>query len=285
MIARMLVPAAASGESGALARLERLERRVGVDGGAAPARESAPAGRQAAPSVPSVAPPVAAPPVQQPTVAAPTVAASTVAAPTVSATSVAAPTAAGPTSSAEGSATTPPSSASPAAAGAVTLQHVRDAWPEILDTVQRTKRSAWAVVYTSHPRALEGDVLTLSFVSRSDVESFRQTAPTGGVSEVLRSAILEVLGLRVKFLPKVDGGQAAAEPVPDHEPVETVEPPVPTGWGAPAPAAARPPEVRHPPSPVTAPVGEQQRYGEAVVREILGASFLEETVVAPREAG
>ncbi|MDQ1513646.1 MAG: polymerase subunit gamma/tau [Microbacteriaceae bacterium] len=296
MIARMLVPAAASGESGALARLERLERRVGVDGGAAPARESAPAGRQAAPSVPSVAPPLAAPTVQQPTVAAPTVAASTtvaaptvaaptVAAPPVSATSVAAPTAAVPTSSAEGPASTPRSPAAAAPAGAVTLQHVRDAWPEILDTVQRTKRSAWAVVYTSHPRALEGDVLTLSFVSRSDVESFRQTAPTGGVSEVLRSAILEVLGLRVKFLPKVDGGQAAAEPVPDHEPVETVEPPVPTGWGAPAPAAARPPEVRRPPSPVTAPVGEQQRYGEAVVREILGASFLEETVVAPREAG
>jgi hypothetical protein len=31
-------------------------------------------------------------------------------------------------------------------------------------------------------------------------------------------------------------------------------------------------------------VAEQQRYGEAVVREILGASFLEETVV-PREVG
>ena len=29
----------------------------------------------------------------------------------------------------------------------------------------------------------------------------------------------------------------------------------------------------------------QQRYGEAVVREILGASFLEETVVAPSEVG
>ena len=150
--------------------------------------------------------------------------------------------------------------------------------------MQRAKRSAWAVVYTSHPRALDGDVLTLSFVSRGDVESFRQTAPSGGVSEVLRSAILEVLGLRVKFLPKVDGAQAGPEAPP--ETASPTEPQPAAGWGAPAaPPAERPAEVHRPPSPVVAPAAEQQRYGESVVREILGASFLEETVVAPREAG
>jgi DNA polymerase-3 subunit gamma/tau len=159
----------------------------------------------------------------------------------------------------------------PAAAvepGAVTLQHVRDAWPEILETVQRTRRSAWAVVYTSHPRSLDGDVLTLSFVSRSDVESFRQAAPSGGgTSEVLRSAILSVLGVRVKFLPKVDGGQAVADTAP--------------AWADAAPAASAAETPRAP--VVTAP--PEQRYGEAVVREILGASFLEETTVAPSEVG
>jgi DNA polymerase-3 subunit gamma/tau len=152
--------------------------------------------------------------------------------------------------------------------GAVTLQHVRDAWPEILETVQRTRRSAWAAVYTSHPRALDGDVLTLSFVSRSDVESFRQAAPSGGgTSEVLRSAILSVLGIRVKFLPKVDGGQAAADAAP--------------AWTGDDVAAAPAATPRAP--VVTAP--PEQRYGEAVVREILGASFLEETTVAPSEVG
>jgi DNA polymerase-3 subunit gamma/tau len=160
---------------------------------------------------------------------------------------------------------TEPASAGAREPGAVTLQHVRDAWPEILETVQRTRRSAWAVVYTSHPRALDDDVLTLSFVSRSDVESFRQAGPTGGgTSEVLRTAILSVLGIRVKFLPKVDGGQAAAEPAtafsgtPSSAPAETPRAPV-----------------------VTAP--PEQRYGESVVREILGASFLEETTVTPSE--
>jgi DNA polymerase-3 subunit gamma/tau len=137
----------------------------------------------------------------------------------------------------------------------VTIQHVRDAWPEILETVQRTKRSAWAVVYTSHPRALQDDVLTLSFVSRGDVETFRRSTPTGGgVSEVLRSAILEVLGIRVKFLPRIES-QQSAEPV-----------------GA-------PPEEDEPAPAGPAPIPESERYGESVVREILGANFLEETVL------
>jgi DNA polymerase-3 subunit gamma/tau len=85
------------------------------------------------------------------------------------------------------------------------------------------------------------------------VEGFRRSAPTGGVSEVLRGAILEVLGIRVKFLPRIESQQSA-------EPVE-------------APAEAEP----EPAGP--APIPDSERYGESVVREILGANFLEETVL------
>jgi DNA polymerase-3 subunit gamma/tau len=220
---------------------------------------------------------------------------------------------------------------------ALTIQQVRDSWPEILDTVQRAKRSAWAVVYTSYPLALKDDVLTLAFVSRSDVEGFKKPAQTGGgVSEVLRTAILDVLGLRVKFLPRVDGGAARAEPtpaaappvaeVPPDDPDDVPPPPdpaatavipvVPAPAVAAAPSVAAPPVVSEPlpparwgsvapepdpdpepdpaePEPVGPPVAtypvppirpdEAQRYGEAVVREILGASFLEETVIQPSE--
>jgi DNA polymerase-3 subunit gamma/tau len=142
----------------------------------------------------------------------------------------------------------------------VTIQHVRDAWPEVLETVERTKRSAWAVVYTSQPRALQDDVLTLSFVSRGDVDSFRRATPTGGgVSEVLRTAILEVLGIRVKFLPRIES-QQASDPLDEAAPPEEPE--------ASAPQVASP-----------EPINESERYGESVVREILGASFLEETVL------
>ncbi|HEY8320156.1 MAG TPA: DNA polymerase III subunit gamma and tau [Amnibacterium sp.] len=311
MIARMLVPAAAASDGGAIARLERLERRVGVEVGEGSAPRTAPVPVRPAgevrPPQPSVAPPapavrpaaqtvappapsVSAPSVQapaptvqapapaasavpRPTVAPPTVAVPTVAAPTVAPPSVSAPTVAG----AGAPEAAPDEVVAPMTApvaGAVTLQHVRDAWSEILETVQRTKRSAWAVVYTSHPRALDGDVLTLSFVSRGDVETFRQAAPSGGgTSEVLRAAILSVLGIRVKFLPKVDGGQA---------PPEVAEP---GGWtpaGAPVAAA---PSASAPSRSTATPVPAEQRYGEAVVREILGASFLEETVVAPSEVG
>jgi DNA polymerase-3 subunit gamma/tau len=130
--------------------------------------------------------------------------------------------------------------------------------------VQRTKRSAWAVVYTSSPRALQDDVLTLSFVSRGDVDSFRRAAPTGGgVSEVLRGAILEVLGIRVKFLPRIESQQAGG-----------------SSEGAPVDEGAGPDtaaEVIQRSAP--APIPESERYGESVVREILGASFLEETVL------
>jgi DNA polymerase-3 subunit gamma/tau len=221
---------------------------------------------------PTVAPPSARPPVVVAPAAPAVASAPAVTPPAVSVPSVPAPSPSAPSLPARESSSDDEQPDEPASAsvepGAVTLQHVRDAWPEILETVQRTRRSAWAVVYTSHPRALDGDVLTLSFVSRSDVESFRQAAPSGGgTSEVLRSAILSVLGIRVKFLPKVDGGQAAPEAAP--------------AWSG-GTADAAPAETPRAPV-VTAP--SEQRYGESVVREILGASFLEETTVAPSEVG
>ncbi len=299
MIARILVPAAAASDGGAIARLERLERRVGVElgegsaprTGPVPVRPAAevrppqpsvapptPAVRPAAQTVAPPAPSMSAPSVQAPTVQAPAASAPAVPKPTVAPPAVAAPSVSAPTVAGSGAPEVAPDDVvAPATApvsGAVTLQHVRDAWTEILETVQRTKRSAWAVVYTSHPRALDGDVLTLSFVSRSDVETFRQAAPSGGgTSEVLRAAILSVLGIRVKFLPKVDGGQA---------PPEVAEP---GGWAPTDAPIAAAPSASAPSRSTATPVPAEQRYGEAVVREILGASFLEETVVAPSEVG
>ena len=133
---------------------------------------------------------------------------------------------------------------------ALELQHVRDAWPEVLEAVRRFSVSAWTVVYTARPLVLNGDVLTLGFVSENDVTSFRQQQASGqGVSEVLRKAILEVLGTRVKFLVRVDA-PAQSEAVPVVRDASAVD--------------------------------ESRRYGESVVREILGANFLEETTIAPK---
>jgi DNA polymerase-3 subunit gamma/tau len=96
----------------------------------------------------------------------------------------------------------------------VTTQQVKDSWPQILDAVQRAKRSAWMVVFTAQVRSLKDDVLTLSFPSDNDVQSFRQPQTAGGqsVSEYLRQAIIDILGIRVKFIARADGPPAGGTP-------------------------------------------------------------------------
>ena len=282
MVARMLVPSSDDTERGALARVERLERRIGVEqDAAAPAARVTPA----RPVVERVeAPPAKAPPGKTPKAAMPEVStSSTTGRPAAEAT-------VSTSSTTETSTTDSPTTAPVAAkaAGEVTLEQLRNAWPEVLESVQKTKMSAWAVVYTATARALDGDVLTLSFVSQADVDSFKQPQGSGeGVSEVLRRAIVEVLGLRVKFIAKAD---ASAEP-PAAAPTTSVTPPVSEkdaqGWAvaeipgaeppAPAPAAKASAASSEPAKPA-----DKARYGESVVRELLGASFIEEQDVAPR---
>ncbi|MFD1715473.1 DNA polymerase III subunit gamma and tau [Amnibacterium flavum] len=334
MIARVLVPS--NDSAGAIARVERLERRVGVEGSSgdssrsavpAPAsappvaapvqvqRVPAPAEAAPAPRVDTVAPAAVAPaapaaerptaaPVQAPPPVRP--AAEAPSAPVESRRPSGGPVTAGsipvsepgwevrvPGAPLMSESTPPPSdddapepdepprsevapspepvraapvaaepapagpspvssaaSAATAPVGALELQHVRDAWPEVLEAVRRSSISAWTVVYTASPLILNGDVLTLGFVSENDVTSFRQQQASGqGVSEVLRQAIVEVLGTRVKFLVRVDA------PVQTEAAAVVVDP---------------------------SAVDESRRYGEAVVREILGANFLEETTIAPK---
>jgi DNA polymerase-3 subunit gamma/tau len=138
------------------------------------------------------------------------------------------------------------------------------------------------VVATTTVHAFDGEVLTLGFPNESDVTGFRPmpgTAPGESVSEQLRAAILEVLGVRVKFLPRVE---AAAASVPEPEPE-----PEPAGWNvAPIPAAEPEPEPEADPEaePAPEPVANgTARYGEAVVRELLNANFLEEQSLTPRD--
>nr|WP_277348516.1 DNA polymerase III subunit gamma and tau [Planctomonas sp. JC2975] len=93
----------------------------------------------------------------------------------------------------------------------VTTQQVRDAWPEILEAVEEASRTAWTVVYTATVRSLDGDVLSLSFPSANDVDSFRGTpGATDAASEVLRNAIVDLLGVKVKFVAKPAGSDGGA---------------------------------------------------------------------------
>ncbi|MEO6532001.1 MAG: DNA polymerase III subunit gamma and tau [Pseudolysinimonas sp.] len=265
MVARLLVPAADNSDRGALARVERLERRIGIDADVAVEKQAdAPERSRPAPQ------PIAKP---EPVVEN---AAKVVKAAKAAVEPIAAP------------------------AAVVTLAQLRDSWPEILEVVQKAKRTAWMVVYTSTPRVLNDDVLTLSFPSETDVSNFKER-PTSGdsVSEQLRAAITAVLGIRVKFVARVDATGAAAAPAPATADTETVAEPANGGWnvtaipGSEAALAAAEPEVEPEAEESSAAGGATEsidqrarassRYGEAVVRELLGASFIEEQTIAPRD--
>jgi DNA polymerase-3 subunit gamma/tau len=258
MIARVLVPEADETTRGALARVERLERRVGVDGGAGdavhPASVQAPVAAAAAPSTtrsggqqPSGAPAgrgasapgaaaATAPASSDPASASAAWGAVAPAAPAVA--SPARPSEVGPaqTSSSDGAAVTepatptaahsaawaqtppvesavPPTDGETSPVGPVSLQQMRDAWPEIVEVVEKARRTAWMVVVTASVQAYADDVLTLTFPSANDVEAFKKPQGAGdGVSEHLRRAIQQVLGVRVKYIARVEG--AADGPAP-----------------------------------------------------------------------
>jgi DNA polymerase-3 subunit gamma/tau len=179
----------------------------------------------------------------------------------------------------------------------VSLQQLKDTWPEVLEAVQKASMNAWTVVFNAQVRSLDGDVLTLTFSNQTDQAKFKEVAADGtGVSAYLRAAIVELLGLRVKFMAPLAAAPVApvvtAPPVDDEAPEPTEPDQEPGGWAVAAippsapteeqlraeSAAARRPSARVAP----APTAESARYGESVVREILGASFIEEQPVVAR---
>ena len=97
---------------------------------------------------------------------------------------------------------------------------MKDAWPEILEAVKAVKLNAWLVVLTAQTLELRNnDVLVMSFPSETDVASFKQQqAPGEGVSEHLRAAIIDVLGLRVKFVARTAGANAGANLSAEQQP-------------------------------------------------------------------
>ena len=199
--------------------------------------------------------------------------------------------------------------------GPVTLAQVKDAWTEILDVVKDARLNAWMVVFTAKPLELrENNVLVLSFASQKDVDALKQQAAPGqGVGELLKKAFVQVLGFEPAFIARVDSSAAQQHVVPqvstDEPPADEFPPTEGGGWAVVSipdsepmpepvqvpglrdskPAAVPAPEPPKAKSPVLAPAATQTtappvnaRYGEAVVRQLLGATFIEEQVVVPR---
>lgn len=232
MCAKVLVPSSDQTEVGSLARIERLERRIGV--GSATGVESAqvapPSAKSAPAAVPKTAPPVAD---------------------KISEVSA------------------------PAGIGGVTLTQFKDSWPNILTIVNKKSKAAWMVAFALNVVDFTGDVLTLKFLSQKDLDSFKNAS---GASEVLRGAIMEVLGVQVKFKAQIDtraeevaAPAAAAEKTPSPVKVETtpiavLEPEIEEVAGA-------APEQK---SRNSGMADESARYGESLLREMLGAEPMQD---------
>ncbi|MXS74151.1 MULTISPECIES: DNA polymerase III subunit gamma and tau [unclassified Microbacterium] len=104
--------------------------------------------------------------------------------------------------------------------GPIELSHVRDAWPEVLGQLEALSRASWLVVSTSSVLAFDDDVLTLGFRTGADLTAFKTRTADGGASEDLRRAIQSVLGVRVKYLARLegDGGSGGSDGAPPRGP-------------------------------------------------------------------
>jgi DNA polymerase-3 subunit gamma/tau len=264
MCAKVLVPSSDQTEVGSLARIERLERRIGMGGS-----DSAPSA-PAAPATKPVAAPAVAAPAEVSTPAAP------VQSPAQPSAAPAAPAAPAPA----------------AAVGAVSASQVRDAWSEILSKVNKQSKSAWMVAFSLTVVDFADEVLTLKFLSQNDLDAFKNAS---GASDILRKAIFDVLGIQVKFKAQIEAAAPVIEtPAPvavktspiaivhteapddyedepeDDEPVVQIEAPKPVEPAAPVEAKA-PVEPKAKAKSRNGMVDESARYGESLLREMLGA--------------
>jgi DNA polymerase-3 subunit gamma/tau len=195
MVAKILVPAQDQSETGSLARIERLERRMGL-GSNAPQN-----------SLPTTA---AVPIVNEPSVQL----------------------------------------------AAVTFAELQNAWADVLSKLATISRSAWQVVLPQKPVAFDGEVIDLLFANESDKEMFR-SGGSNSPSELLRRAINDVLGIRVKYRAATQTApemvtEAVTVVVVDQKKEETIN------------------EKRN------RLVDEDAQVGDAVLRDLLGAAPVED---------
>jgi DNA polymerase-3 subunit gamma/tau len=212
MVSKVLVPAQDSSETGSLARIERLERRMGLGG-------NSPAG----------AAPVSAPVTTQ-----------------VAETHVTTNTAAG--------------------LPAVSWDVMQSSWGDVMTKLASISRSAWQVVLPQTPIGFNGEVLDIRFANEHDMQVFKDGG-TSSPSEVLRKAIFEVLGVRVKYraVAANTGEPVVQVSVPKQEPVALVTEPI-------AKVEEKIEEVNQNRNKL---IDEDAQMGDSVLRDVLGAEPIE----------
>jgi DNA polymerase-3 subunit gamma/tau len=146
--------------------------------------------------------------------------------------------------------------------GSVSLASFKNGWQDILDSLAKQSRSAWAVAFTTKVLDYQDEVLTLLFQSQKDVDAFKNAQ---GAAEVLRQVILETLGVRVKYKAKVADVPSVAPKAPVIEASE------PDEFVSEEEREEEMTEV----IPTVAPI-ETEKSGEFMLREMLGAKPLKD---------
>jgi DNA polymerase-3 subunit gamma/tau len=236
MVAKVLVPAQDSSETGSLARIDRLERRMGLGGNAPAEVPVANAKAPAAAPVSTQTQPVAA----VAPIVIPTVAPVTNQVPVVS----------------------------DSVAPAVTWEMMKSSWEEIKSTLSNISRSAWQNVYAQTPVGFDGQVLDILFANEHDKTVFRDGGPNSP-SELLRKAIFEVLGVRVQYRAAVSN---AGEPIVQVSTPKAAAPTEPIAKVAEPVKEDKSKEVNENRNKL---IDEDSLVGDSVLRNLLGAEPIE----------
>ena len=236
MCARVLLPGADTDQRGLHARMDRLERRVGMMGDGTPpapvpAESPAPA-QQPAP------PPPPAPP-HQPAVSEP--------APPEAPAPARPQQRRRPAGAPPGSTQAPPPAAPPPAPEprdpqpgrrSLTTAELRQVWPSVLEEVKRRRRFAHMLL-SKHAQVL--DVTDAQLLLGFGDAGARENFGSSGVNDLLIDAIIEVIGVELKIQAVMAGvNERPAEPRP--------EPPTPQPRAA-EPQPAQPPQKQPEPQP------------------------------------
>ncbi len=272
--ARLLLPAVDHDTYGLTARLDRVERRIGVGGvvtesvppTAAPSRPPArPAPQPVAEQVAAPEPAPASPPGQP----APTATASPTEAPPAVAPERAPEKASemAPERAPQPPPTIPPAAAPPATqpSGAVlSLADVRRIWPDLLEQVKKMRRFTWILLsQNAQVIGVDATSLTVGFKTAGARDSF----VGGGSEEILRQAAIDMIGVdwtvEVAVDPSAQPGSESAPRVTrpavrppdqltdrptDQAGPDSAAPSEPPSWASADEQAATPPEAKSRPA-------------------------------------
>ena len=201
---RVLLPGVDDDVRGVHARLDRIERRIDVSGAVS---EAAPAQARSA-----VRPP-AEPPPTPPAATSPTPPAARAEAPT---TPEPTPVAVEP----EVVVVLPEPASPPAVPGVVDVIAIRQMWPDVVERVKTYKRVTWMLLMEQVQVASVDDrVLVLAFTN----EGKRRGFAASGHDEIVRQALIDVLGLDRRIDAVLDPKAAEATP-PRADPADRSSP-------------------------------------------------------------